>query len=361
METMDISGIEIFSNENMPNGHEYTEKDLEEIVNGFHTTKNELKPYLKFGHDNKQKLAQDSGMPALGWVENLRKVGNKLVADFVKIPKKIYELLLVGAYRRVSSEIFWDIEVKGRKYKRLLKAVSLLGADTPACDNLDDIISLYRESGKFAINYKKENEFKEYQFEIVDKTKIKQKKEDFKVDELTKVKLENEKIKAENEKLKVSGKKYEDDTKKAEDAEKKAVEEKEKAEKELGEKKEAEKKAEVDSLTKKMIDEKHLLPANAEKFKTLLFSLKEGEVKKYKIKSKEGEVEKTSEGILLDILQSNDVKLNIDENTETGDTTPKGDNNELNLKAEKYAKENKVSFREALIKVSPFEDSKQGK
>ena len=87
METMDISGIEIFSNENMPNGHEYTEKDLEEIVNGFHTTKNELKPYLKFGHDNKQKLAQDSGMPALGWVENLRKVGNKLVADFVKIPK----------------------------------------------------------------------------------------------------------------------------------------------------------------------------------------------------------------------------------------------------------------------------------
>lgn len=344
-ETKDIYGVEIFSNEYMPNGHEYSSEDLEEIVNGFHFTKNELKPYLKLGHDDNQKLAQNSGLPALGWVENLRKVGNKLIADFIKIPKKVYDLLLVGAYRRVSSEIYWDIEVKGKKYKYLLKAVSLLGGDTPACENLNDIISLYRESGEFAIVYKKENEVKEYQFEIIDKTKIKEKKEGFKMDE-----KEALKIKTENEQLKAESKKYQEELKIAEEKKKKAYEEKEKISKELSEKKELEKKAEVESLTKKLIEEKHLLPANEEKFKTLLFSLKEGEVKKYKIK---GEEEKTSESILLEILRSNDVKLNINEKSEIGDNMSKEDNSVLHEKALAYAEKHKVSYSSALIEVSP--------
>ncbi|GAG44697.1 unnamed protein product, partial [marine sediment metagenome] len=142
-ETVDLKDVEIFSAANNPNGHEYTDDDLENMVDGFFKTKEELKPYLKLGHDDEQRIAQNSGLPAIGWIDNLRKVGKKLIADFVKVPKKVYDFIKAGGYRRVSSEIFWNIEVGGKKYKKLLKAVSLLGADTPACGDLDDIMALY--------------------------------------------------------------------------------------------------------------------------------------------------------------------------------------------------------------------------
>jgi len=161
--TFDIEGVEIFA-AGKPNGHTYTEKDLEEMVKGFYETKSILKPYLKLGHDDNQKLAQRSGMPALGWIENLRKKGKKLVADFVKVPKKIYDLIKAGAYRRISSEIFWNIPVAGKTYRRLLKAVALLGADTPAVGNLNDIINLY--SIPVMEPYETDSEFQEYEFAI---------------------------------------------------------------------------------------------------------------------------------------------------------------------------------------------------
>jgi len=116
-ETVDLKGIEIFSAKYRPKGHKYTDEQLEKIVDGFYETEDELKPYLKFGHDDKQKLVQTSGMPALGWVKNLRKVGKKLIADFIKVPKKIYELIKAGAYRRISAEILWNCTVKNKKYE----------------------------------------------------------------------------------------------------------------------------------------------------------------------------------------------------------------------------------------------------
>lgn len=138
-----INGVEIFSVGKW-NGDNYTLEDLQEIVKAFEENSN-FKPYLKLGHDSKQKLLQEDGLPAAGWINRIYVQGNKLVADFVDIPRKIYDLIKVKAYRKVSSEIFWNITIGEKKYKRMLAAVALLGADTPGVMNLKDILSMYKQ------------------------------------------------------------------------------------------------------------------------------------------------------------------------------------------------------------------------
>jgi len=101
-ETKDISGVEIFASGTW-NGDTFTIEDVDKIINAIDATKDKIKPYLKLVHDGKQKLLQKDGYPAAGYIEKLYRVGNKLVADFVKVPKIIYDLLKTGGYRRVSS------------------------------------------------------------------------------------------------------------------------------------------------------------------------------------------------------------------------------------------------------------------
>ena len=137
-----IKGVEIFSVGNW-NGDNYTQKDLEEMVKAFNDNPS-IKPYLKLGHDSKQKLLQSDGYPAAGWIDRVYIKGSKLCADFVDIPSKIYDLIVNKAYKKVSSEIFWNIKVGDKTYSRMLAAVALLGADTPGVMNLNDILAMYK-------------------------------------------------------------------------------------------------------------------------------------------------------------------------------------------------------------------------
>lgn len=152
-----VKGVEIFST-GLWNGKQINDGDLTAIVESFNSTRDKVRPFLKLGHDAEQKLLQSDGLPAAGWIENVRKVGSKLVADFVDIPKKVYQLIKNNAYRKVSCEIYNNIDIEGRKYPKLLGAVALLGADLPGVLNLNDILSMYsapRFAGgieKFAAN-----------------------------------------------------------------------------------------------------------------------------------------------------------------------------------------------------------------
>lgn len=137
-----VQGVEIFSSGKW-NGDEYTQEDLDKMVAAFNDTQMGSRPPLKLGHDDNQAILQNDGYPAAGWVGKLYRVGQKLIADFVDIPEKIYELLKRGAYKKVSSEIYWGAEFNGQKYDRVLAGVALLGADLPAVSNLSDILAMY--------------------------------------------------------------------------------------------------------------------------------------------------------------------------------------------------------------------------
>jgi hypothetical protein len=149
-----IKDVEIFS-EGVWNGNEITEADLDTLVRSFEQTKESVRPFLKLGHNEEQALLKADGLPAAGWIDNLRKVGTKLVCDFVDVPKKIAELIDLKAYRSVSSEIFHNIEINGERFSKMLAAVALLGQDTPGVMNLSDILSMYGFEVKSFNNNKK--------------------------------------------------------------------------------------------------------------------------------------------------------------------------------------------------------------
>jgi len=152
LETVDIEDVEILAPGTWHSSTGVTtfeDKDLDEIVKSFEEIKGNkeinYEPPVKLGHSANQKLLQEDGYPAAGWVSSLKKVGNKLLASFVGVPKKIAELIEAGAYKKVSSEIYTAYEIAGKKYGKALKAVSLLGADIPAVKTLNDIVAQYSD------------------------------------------------------------------------------------------------------------------------------------------------------------------------------------------------------------------------
>ena len=122
-----IRGVEIFA-AGEHNGDRYTEKDLDAMVEAFREL--DFKPALKVGH------AEKPGTPAYGYIDNLRRVGSKLVADFIDVPREIYEQIKRRGFDRVSAEIWWNLRRAGKVFKRVLKAVALLGAEVPAVAGL---------------------------------------------------------------------------------------------------------------------------------------------------------------------------------------------------------------------------------
>lgn len=143
LETGELKDVEIFAVGEW-NGKKYTENDLLDIVNNFNVLRDVVKPYLKLGHDPDQKLLQTDGYPAAGWVTNLKKKGPKIFADITGIPKKICDLIGAGGYKRVSCELYINFRDHAKNvYSKVLRAVALLGADTPAVGILDDLLAQY--------------------------------------------------------------------------------------------------------------------------------------------------------------------------------------------------------------------------
>jgi hypothetical protein len=140
---------EIFST-GIWNGETFTQGDLEEIARNFERLKGEIQPPLKFGHDERQTLlGQADGDPALGWVRALRVEGGKLIARLAGLPDVVYRAIQAGRYRRVSSELYFNLRRNGEELGKALKAVALLGADIPAVTNLQDLTALMTAAPRF--------------------------------------------------------------------------------------------------------------------------------------------------------------------------------------------------------------------
>lgn len=126
------------------NGDKYTEKDLDDMVASFAALRDEVKPPVKLGHES-SRFGQP-GKVALGWVKALKRKGQKLVATLTQVPDVVYKAIKNGLYKRVSSEVHWDLKKGGRTHNRVLAAVALLGADLPAVTNLADLEAYLTQS-----------------------------------------------------------------------------------------------------------------------------------------------------------------------------------------------------------------------
>lgn len=338
MALKDICGVEIFATGTW-NGDEYSDSDLDEMVHAFNSTKATIKPALKLGHDDNQALLQKDGYPAAGWIANLRRQGSKLIADFVDMPEKIYELIKNKAYRKVSSEIYWNIDIAGNQYKRMLSAVALLGQEMPAVSTLSDIMGLYHVKfsdtmGGCAKN-PKEITLKQYSLEL-DAVKEQSMPTE------NEIKLEYS-LKEEKEKLAALAKEK-DDTDAALIARDKEIEDlkKFKADAEAKSVEDAKKlkESEIENTVVTFEKDGLIVPAMKEYVKALLGD----EKKEYAF----GEKKLSKSEMIKEMLKIHSVAngMNMESGTEEGKKDSKTAD-AINAKIEKYAADNKISYAQA--------------
>lgn len=130
-----IEGVEIFAVGTW-NEMKFTAEDLSDIAGNTAAlmARGNHRVPLKLGHDFEQPLAGEEGELALGWAENLRAVGDKLVADFAGVPDVVMEVIDAELLRTVSVELKHLEE-----FGWVLTAVALLGAELPAVKSISDL------------------------------------------------------------------------------------------------------------------------------------------------------------------------------------------------------------------------------
>ena len=137
-----VRGVEVFRAGEW-NGDKYGVDDIDEMIAAFGSQGYGVP--LKLGHD------EVSGGQAYGWVERIYRVGDVLKADFKDIPAWIFQWVFIDhAYDQVSIEIYFNLKRDGKTFKRALKAVALLGAETPAVSGLAPLrAAIFAEGTEF--------------------------------------------------------------------------------------------------------------------------------------------------------------------------------------------------------------------
>lgn len=349
---MNIKGVEIFSAGTW-NGDAYTVEDLNEMVRAFTENSVGARPHLKIGHDPRQKVAkelmQSDGMPALGWIEKLYVQGEKLVADFSDVPEKLFSLVQKKAYRKVSSEIFHNIKIGEKKYKKMLAAVALLGADSPGVMNLADIMASY----KLGESYDK---LSVYEIDFISESKEKPKQGEQMEKTALEIKLELEKELVEKENAELKEFKAQAEKVKA-DADKELADLKEfkaKAEKEKVELLAQAEEARIEAFATSLVTDKLATPA----MKPLVVAILGAEKKEYSVKLADKEIKISKEDLLKETLKLFKAasEVNFEESSSYGFDGAKGKEDEMDKKAKAYMSENKCSYGQALKAVMGKKD-----
>jgi len=331
-----IKGVEVFATGTW-NGKKIEDQDLDSIVEAYAETEGILKPHLKLGHNDEQGLLKSAGLPAAGWVENVRKVGSKLVADFVDVPKEIYKLIQNKAYRKVSCEIYNDIQIDKKKYRKFLGAVALLGSEIPAVRSLKDILSQY--SDVFSRFRTVETFTTENSDHIIKTIEINLPSENFGMDEqLKEAQEKNDKLQADFSALQA---KMDAFSAQVEDLKKS----KEETERKLVEAQRATQEAEADKFVSELQAEKLCSKAMAPLVKAAVSN-----VEKYSADGKDYSRQDLVKEILKGAAEA--AKVNFSNVTTTDAKSGDESEAELAKRVEKYAEENKVSYRQAYVHLT---------
>jgi hypothetical protein len=127
------------------NGTQFSEADLDAMVQSFEALGLAGRVPLKFGHDS----PKPDGQPSLGWVSRVWREGSKLLADFSNVPEKVLSLIRDRAYKFVSVELLKNVRAGTREIPWVLDAVALLGADQPAVGILKELTMSARAGLRF--------------------------------------------------------------------------------------------------------------------------------------------------------------------------------------------------------------------
>jgi hypothetical protein len=343
-----LSGVEIFSAGKW-NGDSYTTDDLDQMVATFDKHKDNVRPYLKLGHADDQKVLKEllesagDAMPAAGFVERIYRKGEKLLADFVDIPNKIYDLIQKKAYRKVSSEIYWNVEVNKTKHKYMLGAVSLLGATLPGVENLSDLLSMYglKPCGPTKSYAAQETDVRMYALDPIDITTVEE--PDMTLEE----QLAAERAKTAQ--LEAEKKNFSSEIEAAKKREEKLAAEKAEAEKRVFASEAETKKVALEKEVDGLIAEKLITKGMRPYALALMGDEPSNEKKTYSLKVGEKAVEFSKIELVKELakLFSKKSEVNLNERSEDGNSETQFQKEATVEEVEKYAADKKVSFSEA--------------
>lgn len=125
----------------------FTLEDFNEAERAYLALRKSFDAPIKLGHDDDQEFLQEDGLPSAGWLRNIHRSGNKLIADLVDVPEKIAALVRSGLLRKRSIEAVRNFEAEGKRWPFVITGLAFLGADLPAVTGLADIASLYASLG----------------------------------------------------------------------------------------------------------------------------------------------------------------------------------------------------------------------
>jgi len=95
------------------------------------------------GHIDPRFPALSDGEPAMGWVQNVRVIGDRLVGDLANVPARL-AAVIPKAYRRRSIEIAANVRRPNGTVRPLaLHGLGLLGVEMPAVKGLGDVVARY--------------------------------------------------------------------------------------------------------------------------------------------------------------------------------------------------------------------------
>lgn len=117
----------------------YTVDDLEEIADNATKLADSIKPPFAATHNEGEDATINTfGSVTGGFLENIRKVGESLIADIKGVPKKALDLLEEVKEMRVSPEIYNNFrDEEGNAYGKVLRRLSWV--DIPAIKSLAGI------------------------------------------------------------------------------------------------------------------------------------------------------------------------------------------------------------------------------
>ena len=333
----DVDNLEVFMAGKW-HGKDWTEKHIDNMIHAFNNVAKNIP--VKLGHAKEQKLLQEDGYPAAGYIRSLSKkfkeIAGKqipvMVASLRDVPKKIKEIIDNKGYAARSCEVYTNFNDNGAIYPTFMGALALLGGDIPAVSNLDDFRDLYSAS-----NYvNKDSITFAYDSESGTLTELNFKEEEEKrMDELKKLQEENEKLKADAIKLNESVTKLTADAKTKADADVKLAAEN--------------KKKEIVSFIDSMVAKGKVLPANKDMTVATMLAIDESQ----KISlSVDGKVQEISalEAFKKSIESMPDL-VKFSEKTKTGDKVDQFSEEELKKTDKELGIESEQTLHKFALKI----------
>lgn len=329
---------EVFKAGTYPQG-KFSKKEIEQIAKNYDP---------KFCEAPITLDHQQSG-PAYGWVDTVKAENDKLKVSFKDIPEEFEKAVNSGKYKKVSVELYRNLEGKGA----YLKAVSFLGAATPQVKGLEEIKFMEAEADIY--------EFEESAEDDKDKEKDKE-AEQFSQADIDDLKNQISELESQLATFKESNKKTETiKSLKSKIAEltsevlsfKEKANGKEEIEQELNSIKTAIKKKEYDDFIEKQIDEGKLVPANKNVVLSVLQEL--DNVKKFGEDSQvvsdfKAFIESLPKQITYEETATKNKHVNTKKEAEKFANADE-ESLEIFKEAKSLAEKENITFKEALLKL----------